>query len=61
MGKDDSFKTRVAPIFDRLFANDRTGHSWLAKLIALPVGGNSVHLPPNCDLTIQEWDGEKHF
>jgi hypothetical protein len=55
MGKDDSSKTRVVPIFDRLYANDKTGHSWLAKLIALPVGGNSVPVPPNCDLTIQEW------
>lgn len=62
MGEYDSSKTRVAPVFDQLYATDQTGHSWLSKLIALPVGGNPVTLPEICSLTIEEvgWgDAEK--
>ena len=54
MGKHDSTETRVVPIFDQLYQNDRSGQSWIRKLISLPVGGQSVLLPVNCDLTIQE-------
>jgi hypothetical protein len=54
MGKHDSTKTRVAPIFDQLYRNDRTGHSWLGKLISLPTGGFSVRVPSGCDLTIED-------
>jgi len=54
MGKHDSTKTRVVPIFDHLYRKDRSGQSWIRKLISLPVGGQSVLLPVNCDLTIQE-------
>ena len=64
MGKQDSTKTRVVPIFDQLYMNDRSGQSWIRKLISLPVGGNSVLIPVDCDLTIQEakWgDEEKEF
>jgi len=62
MGKYDSSKTRVTPVFDQLYTNDQTGHSWVRKLIDLPVGGNPVALPENCNLTIQDFgwgDSEK--
>lgn len=36
MGKHDSSRTRVAPVFDRLRAIDPTGRTWLPKLLALP-------------------------
>jgi hypothetical protein len=64
MGKHNSTKTRVAPIFDQLYMNDNSGHSWIPKLISLPVGGNSVRFSVNCDFTIQEsmWgDKEKQL
>jgi hypothetical protein len=35
MGNRNSSKTRVVPIFDRLFASDPTGLSWLPGLIQL--------------------------
>lgn len=35
MGTKDSSKTRVAPLFDQLFARDPSGASWLDALIAL--------------------------
>jgi hypothetical protein len=40
MGKKDSSKTRVVPVFDRLFEYDPTGVAWLPRLLRLPVGGN---------------------
>jgi hypothetical protein len=55
MGKHDSSKTRVVPIFDQLCKNDRTGRSWLGKLISLPIGGISAPLPAECDFTIQDF------
>ena len=64
MGKHDSTKTRVVPIFDQLYMNDKSGHSWIPKLVSLPIGGNPVHLPVNYDFTIQEaaWgDKEKEL
>jgi len=39
MGKYNSSKTRVAPVFDRLLAEDVTGRSWLPLLLSLPMGG----------------------
>src|SRR6266545_2866910 len=35
MGKQDSSKTRVAPVFDQLLAADPTGQSWLNRLLSL--------------------------
>ena len=46
MGKRDSSKTRVVPVFDQLHAKDGSGRSWLGKLMALPVGGNSISPAP---------------
>lgn len=36
MGKNDSTKTRVTPVFNGLAALDDTGAAWLAPLLALP-------------------------
>lgn len=35
MGKYDSSRTRVAPLFDALLARDNSGESWLDALLAL--------------------------
>jgi len=35
MGRYDSSRTRVAPLFDALLARDYSGHSWLDPLLAL--------------------------
>jgi hypothetical protein len=42
MGKRNSSKTRVVPIFDRLFASDPTGLSWLPGLIQLGSRSSAV-------------------
>lgn len=36
MGKYDSTKTRVTPVFDSLLGRDPTGLSWLQQLLSLP-------------------------
>jgi len=54
MGKRDSSKTRVQPVFDQLYQNDNTDQTWLPKLVSLPAGGNEIRLPPDCDFRIQE-------
>jgi len=54
VGKHDSSKTRVVPVFDQLYQLDASGRSWLRELLSLPVGGNPVCLSSNCDLTIQD-------
>lgn len=58
MGKRDSSKTRVSPVFNQLYKDDPTGCSWLPHLIRLPVGGNTVSLKPDCRFIIKEygWD-----
>ncbi len=61
MGTKDSSKTRVVPVFDILYANDKTGKSWLPKLLCLPTGENIVHINPNWDFSIQDkgWGDEE--
>lgn len=54
MGKKDSSKTRVVPVFDCLYQNDKTGNSWLPKLLCLPTGSNPTSLPVNCDFSIEQ-------
>jgi hypothetical protein len=64
MGLKDSSKTRVVPVFDRLFANDNSGKTWLPRLLSLPLGGHHINLLIGLDLTIQDkgWgDSEKKF
>jgi hypothetical protein len=36
LGKYDSSITRVSPVFDRLYQMDKTGLTWLPKLLKLP-------------------------
>jgi len=52
MGKHDSSKTRVVPIFHNL--HSRPEHFWVERLISLPIGGNHISLPPNCDFSIED-------
>jgi hypothetical protein len=61
MGKHNSSKTRVEPVFERLSKSDPTGESWLPKLLKLPICGNTVSLAPNCLFGIQEkfWGGDE--
>ena len=61
MGKNDSSKTRVAPVFNQLLNDDPTGCYWLPRLISLPNGGNSLSVQPNCRFTIKEhrWDANE--
>jgi hypothetical protein len=54
MGKYDSSKTRVTPIFDTLYANGKTGNSWLKILLNLPSGGKPVTVKNDWDFTILE-------
>ena len=46
MGKFDSSRTRVAPVFDHLFASDPSGAAWLDRLIALGSRVQSVPAVP---------------
>ncbi len=43
MGKYDSSLTRVLPVFDKLFQMDKTGLSWLSKVLSLPRIPNHPH------------------
>lgn len=49
MGKQNSSKTRVEPVFKALHDRDPTGLSWIAPLLGLPVNGAS-----RSDLTAAE-------
>lgn len=46
MGKFDSSRTRVAPLFDALLARDDSGHSWLDALLALGSRSENVATVP---------------
>jgi hypothetical protein len=62
MGKYDSSKTRVVPVFDALVQVDATGGEWLGRLLQLPTGGTAFQPPASWDLEIQDrgWgDAEK--
>lgn len=61
MGKRDSSKTRVAPVFNQLYGDDPTGCSWIPRLIKLPISGNTVSIKPNSRFTIKEcgWDNNE--
>ena len=45
MGRYDSSKTRVAPVFDRLLDRDPTGISWLKRLMRLGSRRNVADVP----------------
>lgn len=58
MGNYDSSITRVVPVFDQLCSRDSL--SWLPQLLGLPICGNTVSLPGNCDFRIRACNhGEK--
>lgn len=54
MGERDSTKTRVTPLFDKLYDKDPTGVSWLARLLKLPSGGNVITNLQGCYFTIRK-------
>jgi hypothetical protein len=54
MGKFDSSKTRVVPLFKNLLKKDETGCSWLPKLISLPEGEHRISQPLNFNFLIRE-------
>jgi hypothetical protein len=54
MGEKNSSRTRVAPVFDMLYARDKTGKTWLPRLLCLPTGGHPIRIPPECNFTIQD-------
>jgi hypothetical protein len=53
MGTKDSSKTRVAPVFDFLFARHGCDVDWLPLLLRLPTGGYIICVDPNWDFTIE--------
>lgn len=67
MGKNNSSKTRVQPLFDQLYAKDGKGRSWLPRLLQLPAAGSSVDWPRDVDYEIVSsgWEsripGKKEF
>jgi hypothetical protein len=52
MGTNNSSKTRVQPIFDQLYAKDKSGMSWLPRLLQLPEAGSRSELPQEVDYEI---------
>jgi len=62
MGKYDSSRTRVVPVFDGLFERDPTGGSWISRLLALPRHGArtlstlpDLHLREGCEGVTYGW------
>ena len=57
MGKFDSSKTRVVPVFDELKRRDPIGGGWLQKLLALPRGSSaaSVRIDPTQGIQHSGW------
>lgn len=45
MGKFDSSKTRVVPVFDHLLQSDRSGRSWLPQLLRLGSRADCALIP----------------
>jgi hypothetical protein len=54
MGKKNSSKTRVDPVFRSLYKKDEADTPWLPRLLKLPIGGHAIDLPPKTDFTIKE-------
>jgi hypothetical protein len=56
MGLQNSSRTRVAPVFNRLLERDRAGTSWLPRLLELPQHGSAQTAPPTVSgLTRHGW------
>lgn len=58
MGKHNSSRTRVAPIFDRLMQADATGATWLDGLVALSSHTPGVNVSPT-GLRLIDWHGRR--
>lgn len=54
MGKKNSSKTRVDPVFRSLYERDGADKPWLPRLLKLPIGGRAISLPLKTDFTIKE-------
>lgn len=56
-GPNDSSKTRVQPVFDELFRQDKTGIKWVSRLVGLPTCPGNVMTPsvPPAPLTRWGW------
>jgi len=54
MGKKDSSRTRVVPVFDKLIEKDPTGCKWLSQLLRLPVAGNILAFQPEWPCKIKD-------
>jgi hypothetical protein len=60
MGRQDSTKTRVEPVFDELLARDETGNTWLSELVTLPARpGVVAPVVPPAPLTRWGWGDEE--
>lgn len=62
MGRYDSTRTRVAPVFDTLFARDPSGAAWLAPLLGLPrqPDGGSANAARPVTPPLQTWGWGAH-
>lgn len=60
MGRYDSTQTRVAPVFDILFARDPSGASWLAPLLGLPRRPDGANASRPITPPLQMWGWGAH-
>lgn len=60
MGRYNSSKTRVVPVFDNLKKCDPTGRLWLSRLLTLPSDGSNFSASPDFDIVDYGWgDSER--
>ena len=50
MGRYNSSRTRVAPVFDSLLRRDQTGYSWLTTLMRLGSRSDATEIPADAKL-----------
>src|SRR2546430_16108881 len=50
MGRYNSSRTRVAPVFETLLRRDRTGRSWLIRLLRLGSRSDATEIPADARL-----------
>ena len=61
MGRFDSSKTRVAPVFDHLLKSDRSGVSWLKRLLRLGTRADVAAIPKDIGVLVKDhksWWGQ---
>lgn len=61
MGKKDSSKTRVAPVFDKLQARDAEGSFWIGRLLSTPtrLGAETSGLTVAGFLEVAQWGDDE--